>query len=153
VDQGLVSLGRTDPYHPQVLVNASSRAYGYDLKLVVHGPADQPVIEFSSTPGLTSEEIILMLTAGEIPKRELAFSTQKKAQTLALFVGKGLWSKLSSGQGGAERLTVKSGEDVSEQGKPTYSVEYKLAKGWSLVGEYDKYGALNAGVKWKVYSR
>jgi hypothetical protein len=32
-------------------------------------------------------------------------------------------------------------------------VEYKLTDRWSLVGEYDRFNALNAGVKWKIYSR
>jgi translocation and assembly module TamB len=52
-----------------------------------------------------------------------------------------------------ERLTISSGEQISEQGRPTYNVEYKVTDRWSLVGEYDRFGDLNAGLKWRVYSK
>ena len=94
-----------------------------------------------------------MITAGELPKRETTFSTQQRAGRLALFLGKSVLSKFTSDEGGAERLTITSGENVTEQGKPTYSIEYKVAKDVSIVGEYDRFGAWNAGVKWRVYSK
>jgi len=52
-----------------------------------------------------------------------------------------------------ERLTIKSGEEISDQGRPTYHVEYKLTEHWSLVGEYDRFGDFNAGFKWRILSR
>jgi translocation and assembly module TamB len=153
VKQGLVTLASENPYLPTVFVTAGARAFGYELKMQVNGPADVPAIEFSSTPPLTSEEIVLMLTAGQLPRHELTFSTQQKAGTLALFLGKSLWAKFGSDEPGAERLTVRSGEDISDQGRQTYAVEYRLSKNWSLVGEYDRFSALNAGFKWRLYSR
>ena len=42
---------------------------------------------------------------------------------------------------------------IAPEGKQTYSVEYKLTDDWSLVGEYDRFGAVNAGVQWKIFSR
>ena len=72
---------------------------------------------------------------------------------MAMFVGKSLISKLSGGEGNADRLTVRSGEEVTQNGKQTYSVEYKITDDWSLVAEYDRFNALNAGVKWKFYSK
>jgi translocation and assembly module TamB len=119
----------------------------------VHGSASEPIIEFSSNPPLSSEEIVLMLTAGSLPRREVGFSNQQKAGRLAVFLGKGLWSKISPDDGDEERLIIESGEDISSQGKQTYRIEYKLTDDWSLVGEYDRYNALNAGVKWKIFSR
>ena len=32
-------------------------------------------------------------------------------------------------------------------------VEYKLANRWYLVGEYDRFSALNFGLKWRIYSK
>jgi hypothetical protein len=72
---------------------------------------------------------------------------------MALFLGKSLVSKLTGGEGGAERLTIRSGERVAENGKQTYYLEYKLSDDWSLVGEYDRFSAFNAGVKWRFYSK
>ena len=42
---------------------------------------------------------------------------------------------------------------ISETGKSTYNVEYKLSKHWALVGEYDQFNAFNVGLKWKIYSK
>ena len=50
-------------------------------------------------------------------------------------------------------MTIRSGEDVTEQGKQTYEVEYKINDRWSLVGEYNRFGDLNANVKWRVFSK
>lgn len=153
VQQGIATLGEEDSHRPKVLVTAGSRAFGYELKMQTRGFADEPVIEFASVPPLTSEQVVLMITAGELPHREVTFGNTDKAGNLALFFGKGLWSKLKSGAGGGERLIVRSGEDLSEQGKQTYYVEYKLSENWSLVGEYDRFSALNAGFKWRFYSK
>lgn len=153
VDQGLVTASVDHPYRPELLVTASSRTFGYNLKLEVKGFADEPVFEFSSNPPLTSGEILMMVSAGELPRQDHNFSTRQRAGNLAFFLGKNLLSRLSSTDREEERLTLRSGEDFSEQGKVTYYLEYKLDEKWSLVGEYDQFNALNAGVKWRLYSR
>ncbi|MGI8967218.1 MAG: translocation/assembly module TamB domain-containing protein, partial [Limisphaerales bacterium] len=153
VNQGLISLLSDNPYRPQLFVTAASRTFGYDIRLEVGGYADEPTLEFSSTPALDSQQIILMMTAGEIPKKGFGFTHQQQASQLALFLGKSLLSKLGGDETAAERLTLSSGEDISTQGKQTYGVEYKLTEKLSVVGEYDRFGAFNAGMKWKVFSR
>jgi translocation and assembly module TamB len=119
----------------------------------ITGPADQPVIQFSSTPPLSSEQLVLMVTAGELPKTGYTLTPGQRAQTMALFLGKDLLSKLGFGDQSEDRLSFTSGQEFSESGKPTYNLEYKLTDRWSLVGEYDRFNAYNAGVKWKIYSK
>ena len=153
VKQALVSLTSEQPYLPHIFVVASGRAFGFDVRMEAEGPADEPVIEFSSVPSLTSEQIILMLTTGQIPREDFGFSNEDRAGRLAFFLGKSLWTKLNPGKPAEERLTVRSGEDVTEQGRQTYEVEYKLNERWSLVGEYNRFGDLNANVKWRVFSK
>jgi translocation and assembly module TamB len=153
VRQALVSLTSENPYLPNIFVVASGRAFGFDIRMEAEGPADEPVIEFSSVPSLTSEQIVLMLTTGQIPREDFGFSNQDRASRLAFFLGKSLWSKLNPGRPAEERLTIRSGEDVTEQGKQTYEVEYKLNDRWSLVGEYNRFGDLNANVKWRIFSK
>jgi len=152
VDQGLVTLTSENPYRPQLQVNAAARTFGYEIKMDVTGSADEPLVQFSSVPALSSEQIVLMLTTGEMPGNQLTFSTQQRAGRMALFVGKGLLSKFA-GEGSADRLMVRSGENVTETGKQTYQLEYKLSDDWSLIGEYDRFSAFNAGIKWKFYSK
>jgi translocation and assembly module TamB len=153
IKQALVSLTSENPYLPRIFVTAAGRAFGFDVWMEAEGFADEPVIEFSSVPSLTSEQIILMLTTGQVPRDDFGFSREDRASKLAFFLGKSLWEKLNPGQPGEERLTIRSGQDITEQGKQTYEVEYKLSDRWSLVGEYDRFGALNANVKWRVFSR
>jgi translocation and assembly module TamB len=111
------------------------------------------MVTFSSAPPLSSEQILLMLTAGEVPNDEYVFSTQAKVGQLATFVGRDLLSRWQGDPGSEERLVIRSGEVVSEEGKTTYSAEYRLSDRWSLVAEYDRFGALNASVKWRIIAR
>jgi translocation and assembly module TamB len=153
VQQGFVTLTSQNPYEPQLLVAAASKQFGYDVRMDMTGPAEAPVIKFSSTPPLSSEQLVLMLTAGELPRGEFNLTPQQKAQTVALFLGKDLLAKLGFGDQSEQRLSFSSGQEITEQGKPTYSIEYKLTDRWSLVGEYDRFNAYNAGLKWRVYSK
>lgn len=153
VSQGLITLSSVDPYRPALYVRAGAHALGYDVRMEVSGSAESPVIEFTSTPPLSSEQILLMLTTGELPKQQNGFSTEQRAGRLALFLGRNLLSEFGAGAGTADRLTIRSGEYISDQGKPSYSLEYKLTDRWSVVGEYDRFGAFNAELKWRLFSR
>jgi translocation and assembly module TamB len=64
-----------------------------------------------------------------------------------------LLSRYLGNEGAEERLIIRSGEDVSEEGRLTYSVEYRLSERWSVIGEYDEYNAFNTDLKWKVFAR
>jgi translocation and assembly module TamB len=153
VSQGIISLTSDNPYRPQLLITGNDRVLGYDINMELTGFADAPVLQFTSTPPLNSDQILLMLTAGEIPRQgQIAFSTEQRAQRVAMFLGKGMLADLGIG-GDSNRLTVRSGENVTETGRPTYSVEYELTDDWSVIGQYDRFNDFNLMLKWRVYSR
>jgi translocation-and-assembly-module (TAM) inner membrane subunit TamB-like protein len=153
ISQGIVSLTSDNPYRPRLLITGNDRVLGYDLNMELAGFADAPVLQFSSTPPLSSEQILLMLTAGEIPRQsQFAFTTEQRAQRLAFFLGRGVLSDLGFG-GDSNRLTVRSGEHITETGRPTYSVEYELTDDWSVIGQYDRFNDFNLMLKWQVYSK
>lgn len=152
VKQGIVSLTAGNPFQPDLYVTARARRFGYDITMEVTGPAGKPVIQFSSVPSLTSEQILLLLTAGEIPRDQISLTPQQKAQRFAVFLAQRLLAKLGFG-GGSERLIIRSAEDVSDTGHQTYDVEYKLDKNWSIVGQYDRFNAFNLSLKRRIYSR
>jgi translocation and assembly module TamB len=153
VQQGLVNLTSQDPYHPRLLLSAISKQFGYDIRMEVSGSPDAPVVQFTSNPPLSSEQIVLLITSGQMPQGAYTLTPQQRAQTVALFLGRDVLSKLGFGDQSQDRLTIRSGEQISEQGKPTYNVEYKLSDRWSLTAEYDRFGDYNAGFKWRIYSR
>jgi translocation and assembly module TamB len=154
VKQGFISLTSEDPFHPQLLMNAAGRRFGYEIKLEAAGNADRPIIQLSSIPPLPSDQIILMLTAGQTPRGlGISTSTGQQAQGFALFVGKNLLSDFGLGLGGEDRLTYRSGEQISQSGRATYELDYKLTERWSLIGQYDRFDQYNLNLKWKVYSK
>jgi translocation and assembly module TamB len=154
VKQGYISLTSENPYHPQLFVTATAQRFGYDIKMEVTGAADEPVVLLSSIPPLSSEQIILMFTTGQVPRGiATTTSTGQRAQGMALFTGKNLLSDFGLGGSGDERLTIRSGEEISQSGRPTYGLEYKLNDRWSVVGEHDRFDQYNLNLKWKVYSK
>lgn len=153
VQQGLVNLTSADPYRPELAITAASKQFGYDIRMEVTGPADSPIIQFNSTPPLSSEQILLMVTAGQLPQGTFSLTPQQRAQTMGVFLGRGMLSKLGFGDEAQQRLTIRSGEEISDQGRPTYHIEYKLTDRWSLEGEYDRFGDFDAGFKWRIYSK
>jgi len=153
MDRGYVSLTSENPYRPALFITASGYTYGYSIKMEMTGPADEPRMTFSSTPPLTSEQIVLMLTAGELPRAEFALTDQQRAAQLGVFLGKDFLTRFLGSDSAADRLTLRSGEQITDEGNQTYYLEYRLTKDWSVVGEYDRFNELNAGLKWKIFSK
>jgi len=152
VQVGAVRLTADDPFHPRVDVSATARRSDYDLKMMATGPADAPVLTFTSNPALPSDQVLLLVMAGQMPTSNGAIAgTQSQVAGLGAYFGQSIFSGLSGG-GNTNRLTVTSGEEISVKGKPTYEVEYRVAPLWWLVGEYDQFDDYNAGVKWRVFT-
>ncbi|BET67489.1 hypothetical protein ASA1KI_24070 [Opitutales bacterium ASA1] len=150
-----LALTRESPYDPILRANGATRIFGYDVRLTASGTASEPRLQFASDPALSSQEIFLMLTAGAIPERENGFTSTERAQRLAMFVGRNLAANLGlSGSGaGGDRLTVRSGENFSREGRETIYVQYDLNGRWSVVGEYDRFDAYNGGIKFRLVDR
>jgi translocation and assembly module TamB len=152
VNQGFVTLTAAHPYMPHLFINGSTKAYDFDIRMNITGPVNDPKIEFTSTPGLPSEQILVMLTTGELPATATTLSLQQRTLRVGAFVGKSFLSRFGLG-GGDQRLILQSGRDLSQQNTETYSVEYKVSPDWSVIGDYNKFGGLNVGLKWRFYSK
>lgn len=151
VQQGAVRLTEANPAQPQLAVNAAAKRLGYELRLEAGGTTAAPTLAFSSNPPLESADILLLVTTGQPPKDETAAPTGTQRLTrLGTFLGRGIFQNFS---GGEERLEITSGEQISEAGRETYSVEYKLRDRLSLTGEYDRYDDYNAGIKYRIYTQ
>jgi translocation and assembly module TamB len=153
INQGYVTLTTAHPYMPYLFVTGSTKAYDFDIHMNVTGPVDNPNIEFTSTPALTSEQILVMLTTGELPATTSGLSMQQRTLKVGAFVGKNLLSRFGVGAGSEQRLTLESARDVTYQNTQTYSAEYKLNPDWSVTADYNQFGGLNVGAKWRFYSK
>lgn len=155
VDEVLVTLSRENPYEPQIGVSGAGRVLGYDIRMEASGPASEPRLLFTSDPPLTSQQVFLMLTTGAVPSDAYSIGVSDRASRLAMFVGRNLAAGLGlgGGAGGDDRLEVRSGEDFTRAGRETIVVQYDLDGRWSLVGEYDRFDAYNAGIKFRIIDR
>ncbi len=153
IDYGVVELPIDNPYTPMMEIMGASRRFGYDLGVEITGSAYDPKVRFTSNPPLSSEQIVLMVMTGENPEGMFDYSTTQRASKLGSFISKGLFSSGDSGGNFMSRLSVNSGENLSEQGKETMEIEFLLNERFQLRGEYDEYDFWNAGLKWRILQR
>lgn len=152
VRQGSVRLTESDPFDARLSLIGTGRRYGYDLRMELSGTAERPQLIFTSTPSLESDEVLLMVMAGELPQNELSFTGRQRAARLGVYLGQSLLDQFGADHETADRLSINVGERISRQGRETYGVEYEVAPRWTLVGEYDEFDEYNVGVKWRVWS-
>ena len=119
-------------------------------KKAVQHTAEQPVVTFTSSPPLEPSQVLLLVMAGEAPHNEIVYNTAQRMSLLGAYLGQSLISSVGGDSSQAERMSISSGERVSQQGRETYEIEYRLDDRFSLVGEYDEFDAYNAGVKWRL---
>jgi translocation and assembly module TamB len=149
LDQGSVRLTEADPHTLALYISGTARRYDYDLRMEITGTAAQPVVTFTSSPPLEPSQVLLLVMAGEAPHNEIVYNTAQRMSLLGAYLGQSLISSVGGDSSQAERMSISSGERVSQQGRETYEIEYRLDDRFSLVGEYDEFDAYNAGVKWR----
>jgi translocation and assembly module TamB len=91
-----------------------------------------------------------MVMTGAAPSSEVNSSLTHRAIAIGAFFGKSLMSGVTGGSDAEEKLSIESGAKISEQGKETYDIEYKLSDRWTLTGEYDEFDQYIAGLKWRL---
>jgi translocation and assembly module TamB len=152
VQQGEVRISNGDA-DPQIFVTATTRRFGYDLRMEITGATSAPNLAFSSSPPLEAEQVLLMVMAGEAPRNEVSTTDRQRVARFGAFFGQSLLGSLGGDSGGPDRLTISSGSDISEQGRETYNIEYRLNDRWALTGEYDEFDDYYGGLKWRVYPK
>jgi translocation and assembly module TamB len=152
VEQGTVRLTEADPFSLQLFLTGQARRYGYDLRMELSGTASDPLVTFSSSPPLEAKEVLLMVTAGEVPRDEMTYGTAQRAAKLGTYLGQSLINNFGGDATDADRLTISTGERVSRQGRETYNIEYRINDRLTAIGEYDEFDAYNAGLKWRLFA-
>ncbi len=153
LEQMDVVLAPENPHRPTLAALGRTRLFGYDVRMEATGPADEPQLLFSSDPPLSSQDVFLMVTTGALPAAGNTISADARARRLALYLGRSVAEGLGLGAEGGDRLTVRTGENFSAQGRETVHIQYDLDGRWSLVGEYDRFDAYNGGLKFRLIDR
>jgi translocation and assembly module TamB len=153
---------------PQIMVSASSENDGIISYVTVEGPADTPVVTFSSSPDLPQEEVLSQLLFGrglETISPLQALQLANAVATLAGRGGLGIVNKLRSGFGlddldlttGADGSTaLRAGKYISENvytelevgqgGKTRLNLNLDLREGITLKGRVGDDGETGVGI-------
>jgi translocation and assembly module TamB len=151
VKQGTVRIAEEDPHKLALFVRGTVRYNNYDLTMEITGTPEAPSIVFTSSPALDSGQLLMMVMTGAAPSNGIGYSNTQRFARLGTYFGQGLLGSFGADAGNADRLSIVPGETISEQGRETYTVEYKLADRWKWVGEYDQFDDYNIGLKWRLY--
>ncbi|EIQ02137.1 hypothetical protein OpiT1DRAFT_00717 [Opitutaceae bacterium TAV1] len=146
---GGIRLTEASPYEPRLQLTGTAQRYDYDLRMELGGTATDPTVQFFSSPALDSEQVLMLVMAGMAPTESSFSASSSRLARFGTYVGADVLRQLGVDDGTSERLTIRSGEKLSRQGKETYAVEYALGGRWAVVGEYDEFDGYNAGVKWR----
>ena len=153
LSSGTASITRDNPTDIQIEAIGTGRIYGYDTSLCTSGTLDAPDVAITTSPALTPAEALLLVTAGTLPDASGGIA-QQSATSLGVFIGKGLFKKLlSQGDGGASRISIDIGKDVSLQGKKTVEARYEISEEVEIEGEYDKRDEYNANLIWTFFKK
>jgi translocation and assembly module TamB len=151
VGTGRVRITQANPFTPSLDFRATTNTLGHDLTMSLTGAPDDPRLVFSSSPPLSSADILLLVMTGQSPDDGFAYTDQQRAFRLGTYLGQGILEQLLGLDMGEERLSLTSGDKVTRQGRETYKLEYKIDKRWTAVGEYDEFDDYNIGLKWRFY--
>lgn len=152
VTEGIIELRVGDPYTPVLSLIGEGRRFRYDLGIEILGSAFDPRIRFTSSPPLSSEQILLMVMAGDVPDENFNYTASQRASIIGTYLSQGLLSS-GGGEGLGSRISLVTGQNLSEQGKETLEMEFKLDDQFQLLGEYDEYDAWNVGIRWRAIRR
>ena len=157
---GLVVFDPANPDVPQLELLGSTRLAGHDVTVEISGEYDQAVVDFSSSPPLVPDDLVMLVLSGRPPGT--ARGAREAGQTVALYVARDLvqgW--FDSGgfededrESFLDRFEVVSGRDVSRSGVLTVQATYRLREGLArerdaiyLVMERDSFEDYNVGLR------
>jgi hypothetical protein len=161
VTSGVIRISEGEPDRPYLDFFGTTRLFGYDIKIVVQGPYDEPVVTLSSVPPLPEDDLLLLILAGRPPKQGSGRDKGLQGtKSVAVYLGRDLiarWfgdSSLESDESMLERFELEIGRDVTRRGEETIASRFRLTEGVPtrnavlyLTAEKDVFDAINGGLK------
>ncbi|MEW6742138.1 MAG: translocation/assembly module TamB domain-containing protein [Planctomycetota bacterium] len=133
VESGVVRFLESDPFVPVLDLGASARLRSYDVQAAITGPFNNPQVFLSSTPYLPREDLVLLLTTGQLPRRGAGEPTGRSALgAVARYIGQDLLLSFFSDEATEseeslfERFELQTGRDVSRTGTETIEASFRL---------------------------
>ena len=152
IQEGTLTIHQNNPFAPEIDVLGTTTTYDYDLRLNISGPPNDPRLIFTSTPALSSNEILMMVSSGKVPNDNVNRGSGNRLAGLGSFLGQSVLTDLGILDPLDNRLEIIVGEYVTEQGSETIKVQYRIDDQWAIIGQYDRFDSYDLDLKWTFYS-
>lgn len=152
VTSGRLTFTRSEPLYPDLTVQAEGKRMGFLVTMSISGRYDQPLVQLSSVPPLPPQDLIVLVTTGQLPSTLVAGGAAGQARFVGGYLAKEVletwFGSESTERGGSllDRLTIESGREVSQNGTESVLVEYELTPKVSVQVERDAYEDYNLGL-------
>ncbi len=152
LDNALLTFTPSAPMFPELVVNATGRRMGIVVSMAITGRYDRPQVQLSSVPALPPQDLIVLLTTGQLPSTLAEQGAMGQAQVVGGYLAKEVFERYfgsESTERGAspfDRLTIETGREVSQNGVASLLVEYELVPRCSVRVERDQYEDYNLGL-------
>lgn len=124
---------------------------GITVALTITGRYDRAQVQLSSVPPLPPQDLIVLLTTGQLPSTLADRGTEGQARFVGGYLAKEIFdrtfgnSTLESGGTAFDRLTIEAGREVSRNGIESVRIEYELLPTFAVQVERDAYEDYNLG--------
>jgi translocation-and-assembly-module (TAM) inner membrane subunit TamB-like protein len=160
VTSGTLVFDESNPFVPELSIQAEGRMRGYEVFAQVSGPFDSTEVTLSSDPPLNGTELLNLVLTGRVPGDETTRASDV-AQQLATYLAKDFLSWWVSPEAGdkssdslMDRIEIISGEDVSKTGANTMEGRFRVADDVMrkddaiyLIAQRDEYDFYNFGIR------
>lgn len=149
---GQLTFTRSEPRFPDLNVVAEGKRMGFVVTMAISGRYDQPLVQLSSVPPLPPQDLIVLLTTGQLPTTLVERGAEGQARFVGGYLAKEVletWFGSESterGESMLDRLTIETGREVSQNGAESVLVEYELEPNVALQVERDQYEDYNLGL-------
>ena len=154
-----VLFSEANPFTPVIEARAQTAMQNYNLFVTVSGPLPDLQVTVTSSPPLPPDQAILLLTTGSSTFDILSTAgALETGRTLGTYLSKQLLQRLTGPANPDEssffdRLDIAVGKEISNAGRETITIEYRLGEGspWYLIVERDRKDNYNIGVSWRLW--
>lgn len=152
IGSGLLTFSANEPQFPRLLLQAEGKRMGIVVTMTVTGRYDQPQVQLSSVPPLPPQDLLVLLTTGQLPSTLAGSGGEAQARVVGGYLAKEIFesyfgSDSTETSGGAfDRLTIETGREVSKNGAESVLIEYELLPDFAVQAERDQYEDFNLGL-------
>ena len=131
--QGTIRFFESSPFHPQIEAMAETTMLGYDVNVFLSDQLRSPSLLLTSSPPLSEEDLLLLISTGQPPADSLDRKTGERAlSSVAVFLAKDLFrntfgdESAESSESFLDRFELETGREISRSGTETIEARFRI---------------------------